>query len=365
MQNELRHLLAIQLTKGVGPKNARILISYCGSAEEVFSNRTNVLNKLPGIGEKTVRSIQAFNQWDRVDQELNFIEEHEIQAIPYYKPNFPNRLTYCDDAPLMLFTNGQMNLDAEKVISIVGTRNASEYGKEMVHQLIETLQPHQPLIISGLAYGIDITAHRTSLNHDLPTVGVVAHGLRKIYPSLHRKTANQMMNNGGVVTEFLSDTEPDKSNFPKRNRIIAGLADATVVVETPKKGGSMITAYLASSYNRDVYAFPGRVNDTNSKGCNHLIKTNIAALIESGDDLAYQLGWEMIDQPKRIQKQLFVELSPNEQKVMDCYTEIDTLEIDRLTKQSQLTLSQVLSELLNLEFKGMIKSLPGKRYKII
>ena len=365
MQEELRNLIALQLVKGIGPKNARMLIGHCGHPTAVFTTKKSTLQKVPSIGGKTIEQIFAFRDWDQVDMELEFIEHHQIDVIPFYKPNFPNRLTYCDDAPLMLFTKGQMNLDAEKVISVVGTRRVSDYGKDMVKQLIESFQIYKPLIVSGLAYGVDITAHREALNNKLPTVGVMAHGLKKVYPSLHRKVAVEMMERGGLVTEFLSDVEPDKSNFPKRNRIIAGLADATIVVETPQKGGSMITAYLASGYNRDVFAIPGKVNDTNSKGCNHLIKTNIAALIESGDDLAYQLGWEMINQPKRIQKQLFVELSTNEQKVMDCFAEIETLDIDRLTNQAQLSLSQVLSELLNLEFKGLIKSLPGRQYKII
>ena len=256
-----------------------------------------------------------------------------------------------------------MDLSPQKVISIVGTRKASDYGRLMVKELMISIAAHNPLVVSGLAYGIDIHAHRQALENDLSTIGVVAHGLSTVYPAVHRKTANQMMKRGGLITEFLSEEKPDRQNFPKRNRIIAGMADVTIVVETPKKGGSMITAYLANSYNRDVFAFPGKANDSNSKGCNHLIKTNIAALIENGDDVAYQLGWEAVEKPKKIQKQLFVDLTVNEKKIMDCFTEDDSLELDMITKKTQLTLSQVLSELLNLEFKGLIKSLPGKQYK--
>jgi DNA processing protein len=265
----------------------------------------------------------------------------------------------------MLYFKGKANFNSEKVISIVGTRESTEYGERMCNKLIEDLVEHDVLIVSGLAYGIDICAHKASVKNNLATVGVFAHGLDKVYPAIHKSTADKMLKNGGLLTDFTSNTRPNPENFPRRNRIVAGISDATIVIESKKDGGSLITADIANSYSRDVFAYPGRVGDSTSEGCNNLIKQNKAALIQSAADIIYLLGWEQHKQKKKnTQKQLFIELNQEEELVVNVLKERESINIDDLCFSTKMPMSKVSALLLNLEFSGIVKSLPGKVYKL-
>lgn len=365
MNSDLKYQIALSLIPGIGGTLARNLISYVGSIEGVFCQSKKALLKIPGIGEFSANQIRKSDVFLKAEQEIEFIEKFNIKTAFYTDKNYPRRLKNCIDSPILLYSKGKVNLDEQRVISIVGTRNATSYGKQIVDELIAQFseRKYPILVVSGLAYGIDIHAHRSALNYNIPTVGVVAHGLDTLYPSLHRETLRKMLDHGGVVSDFTSNTKIDPANFVKRNRIIAGLADATLVVESALKGGSLITADIASSYNRDVFAFPGRTNDKYSKGCNHLIRNNGATLIEGIDDLEYYMGWESSPQTEAVQSSLFIELDDNEQKVVNLLKE-GQLFIDQISGELQLPVSTVSSLLLNLEFKNVIHAMPGKVYKL-
>ena len=272
----------------------------------------------------------------------------------------------CIDAPVLIYTKGNLNLNEEKVVSIVGTRNATDYGKQVVDELVHSFaeRNYKMVVVSGLAYGIDICAHRSAQKYNIPTVAVVAHGLDLIYPSLHKETARNILKNGGLVSDFPSKTKIDPPNFLKRNRIIAGLADATIVVESAKKGGALVTADIASSYNRDVFAFPGRAGDVYSEGCNQLIRNNGATLIEGINDLEYFMGWEVNENQQPVQSELFIELSHEEHKIVELLRGNGKMFIDQIAAEIQLPVSRVSSILLNLEFKNILDALPGKMYKL-
>jgi DNA processing protein len=294
-----------------------------------------------------------------------FLEKNGIKSYFLLDKEYPERLKHCEDSPIIMYFKGNANLNKQKIISIVGTRNATQYGKEHCNELVKNLQinGHNPLIVSGLAYGIDICAHKAALKNNLSTIAVLGHGLRTLYPASHKKFAREIIDSGGLLTEFSGKAKLDPSNFVKRNRIIAGMADATIVVESGAKGGSLITADIANSYNRDVFAFPGRVNDKQSIGCNRLIKTNRAALIENINDLEYMLGWEK-HKKQAIQKQLFIELSADEQTVVDALKAEENSSIDIICLKTNFPMSKVSSILLKLEFSGLVKSFPGKIYKL-
>jgi DNA processing protein len=345
--------------------NARNLLSYCGSAEEVFKSKESSLIHIPGIGAVTARAIRNHKAFERAEKEIQFIEKYKIKTFFITDKLYPGRLKNCVDAPLLMYYKGEADLNSSKVISVVGTRNATEYGKEICRQLIADLVVHKPLIISGLAYGIDSAAHKECIRHGVPTVGVLGHGLDRIYPSVHRSLAQKMLESGGLLTEFPSTTNPDRENFPKRNRIIAGLADATIVVEASIKGGALITAELANSYNRDVFAFPGRINEEFSAGCNFLIKTNRANLISRVADLEYLLGWSegKVKQSKP-QISLMLNLTPDEQKIADILTEKGSIAVDELAIQSNMAQSKLAVTILGMEMQGLVVSLPGKQYKL-
>lgn len=309
IESTLIYQIAITLIPGIGDVLARNLISYCGGVEEVFTTRKSHLLRIPGVGEKIAESIVSFRDFKRAEEEIMFMEKHHIQPLFYLDKNYPSRLRHFDDSPVMLYYLGNGDLDNEKIVGVVGTRNASEYGKACTAALIEQLSETGCLILSGLAYGVDVHAHREALKNHLPTIGVMAHGLDRIYPSQHKNIAQKMVEHGGLLTEFMSGTTPDRENFPKRNRIVAGLCDVLVVVETAERGGAMITAEIANNYNKDVAAFPGRVKDEYSAGCNNLIKNNKASLITGADDLLYLMGWKA-GQPKvEIQQSLPLNLS--------------------------------------------------------
>jgi DNA processing protein len=366
MDEELIYKIALSMIPGVGGILARNLLAYVGSVEGVFSEPLKSLMKIPGIGEVNARRIKKKEIIQKAEKEIEFIEKNNIELLFYTDKDYPRRLKTCVDAPLLIYTKGNMHLNEQRVIAIVGTRNATEYGKqvceELIHQFHERNYPI--LVVSGLAYGIDIHAHKSALKYNIPTVALVGHGLDKLYPSLHAETAKKMLENGGLVTDFPSGTKIDPPNFLRRNRIIAGLADATIVVESAVKGGALVTADIASSYNRDVFAFPGRAGDTFSKGCNQLIRNSGAALIDGIDDLEYFMGWEATGKEKVIQSSLFVDLSPPEEKVVELIKANGELFIDQISAELELPVSRVSAMLLNLEFKNVLVALPGKMYKL-
>jgi DNA processing protein len=361
----LIYQIGLTLIPGVGDINGKKLISYCGSAEAVFREKKKALLKIPGIGESTVNAIISQNVLERAEEEIAFIKKFSISPLFFTSKEYPKRLKHCDDSPLMLYFKGSSNLNNEKVISVVGTRRASDYGKEICNQIIRDLAPFKVLVVSGLAYGIDSKAHQSALNNNLETVAVLAHGLDRIYPYTNRALAEKMIHSGGLITDYLSKTNPDRENFPKRNRIIAGMADALIVIESAMKGGALITANIANSYNRDVFAVPGRLSDKFSEGCNFLIKTNKAALIQSAADIEYIMQWENKQSKSSKQQKLFEELTPEEENVLKIITGSDEPVIDHIVFQSKMTASKIAAILLNLEFKGMVKCLPGKVYKCL
>ncbi|MBE9481937.1 MAG: DNA-protecting protein DprA [Bacteroidetes bacterium] len=361
----LLYQIGITLIPGVGDIVGKKLIAYCGSVEAVFKEKKKLLLKIPGIGKSTVNSVINQKILERAEEEIRFIEKYKIDTLFYLDDKYPYRLKQCEDSPMLLFYKGTADLNAPKIISIVGTRKASEYGKEICSSLIKGLIEQNILIVSGLAYGIDTCAHKTSLESNLKTVGVLAHGLDKVYPQLNKSLAEKMLNNGGLLTEFLSKTTPDRENFPKRNRIIAGLSDAVIVIESAIRGGALITADIANSYNRDVFAVPGRLYDKYSQGCNNLIKTNRAALVQSAEDIKYIMGWEITKKKPKKQQRLFIKLSPEEETIVNILKEKQELGIDKISSLSKLSASKVASALLNLEFEGIIKCLPGKVYRML
>lgn len=361
----LLHKIAITLIPGVGDVNARRLISYCGGVEAVFRERRTTLLKIPGIGEATAASVVSQDVLSRAAREVDYIEKNGVKPLFYLDDDYPWRLKNCMDSPVMLYFDGNANLNAERTVAIVGTRRITDYGREVCRALVEGLSAMNVLTVSGLAFGVDTCAHRYSLDHGISTVGVLGHGLDRLYPPQNRSLAQRMAGNGGLITEFMSGTNPDRENFPQRNRVIAGMADAVIVVESGMKGGSLITADIANSYNRDVYAVPGRVGDERSSGCNWLIKSNRAALIETAADLSYLMSWEEKSKTKvPRQQELFRELQPDEQVVVDLLRETGDLTIDALISALGLSSGKVAAALLGLEFSGIVVCLPGKVYKL-
>lgn len=362
--HDLLYKIALTQIPNIGPVLAKNLVSYRGGVDKIFNASKQQLMKTPGIGEKTADDILGFKDFKRVEKEIDFIAKNKIRTIFYLDEDYPWRLKNNADSPILLFFKGNANLNAERQVAIVGTRSATDYGKSFCEKLVEDLKKYNVTILSGLAYGIDIYAHRTAVKNDMCTIGVVAHGLDNIYPGQHRSTAAQMTNNGGVLTEYLTNTKADRENFPMRNRIIAGLADVVVVVETPVKGGSMITAEIAYSYNKDIFALPGDITNEKSRGCNFLIKTNKAVLLESADEIALSMGWiDTEKKPVSSQKKLFIDFSDHENTIVNLLAE-SQLAIDELTLQSRLSASELASALLELELKNVVRSLPGKVYKL-
>ncbi|MDQ3072579.1 MAG: DNA-processing protein DprA [Bacteroidota bacterium] len=364
MQEEnLRHVLAALMVPKIGPVMAKQLIAYCGSPEAIFRQKKGHLQKIPGIGSKLADSIVSFKDFDRVDKEFEFVKKHKIQVHYFLDPGYPHRLKEIADAPVLLFYRGNADLNASKMLAVVGTRKNTDYGKAHTERLIEALAPLGVTIISGLAYGIDYYAHKAALENGLPTIGVVGHGLDIIYPATHRSMAAKMVEQGGLLTEYPSGVQPDRQHFPARNRIVAGLVDGVVLVETGIKGGALITADVANSYDREVFAFPGRTNDEYSAGCNHFIKVNKAFLVEGAEDVVYYMGWEQDKVKTKISKS-FANLSPEEMKVVGLLKETNKLDIDQLCEMTGDTISQISVLLLDMEFKGIIQALPGKGYRI-
>jgi len=362
----LLHQVGLTYIKNIGPTLAKNLLAYFGDAEKVFNAKHAKLLTVPGIGDKTIAQLDFTDALRKAEEELKFIERNNIDVLFYTDSKYPKRLKNCGDSPILLYSKGNADLNNYRVISIVGTRNATDYGKQLCRQLVEELEPYNVIIVSGLAHGIDVTAHKECLKANVPTVGVLGHGLDMMYPSQNRSTADKMLENGGLLTEYPSGTVPGKENFPQRNRIVAGIADATVVIEASVKGGALITAEIANGYNRDVFAFPGRVGDTYSEGCNFLIRNNKAALLTCVADLAYSLGWEKPDDIKPAEQfMLPIDLSADEQTIFNIIQQHkQPLAIDDLTIKTNMPMSQLAMNLLNMEMQGYIRSLPGKAYQV-
>lgn len=363
---DLLYKIALTQIPSIGNVLAKNLMAYCGSAEKIFKQSKTRLLKIPGIGEKYAGHILGFTDFSKAEEEVKFIEKEGIQPVFYTDSAYPERLKNIPDAPVILYFKGKGDFNLPRMVGIVGTRMATAEGKEFCEKLVEGLKPYNCTIISGLAYGIDIAAHKAAVQHNMPTVAVLAHGLDKIYPALHANTAKKMMDNGGLLTEYPKGTQPDKENFPTRNRIVAGMCDAIVVVETDLKGGSMITADIAFSYNRDVFAVPGRPGDDKSKGCNLLIKDNKAALLENAEDLASMMRWDVADAtPKKSPKQITMMLEGSQGLVAGMLGNVDAMGIDDISFKTGLSLNETSLALLELELAGLVKGLPGKMFKLI
>ncbi|HNW90442.1 MAG TPA: DNA-processing protein DprA [Bacteroidales bacterium] len=360
--------IAVTLIPGIGDITGKKLIAYCGGVEAVFEEKKQHLMKIPGIREILANSIinGRNDALKRAEKEIRFIEKYKIGCFFFTEDSYPHRLKNCIDSPMMLYFKGNAELNKSKIVSIIGTRSATDYGKECCKNIVEGLADSDVLIVSGLAHGIDSYAHKEALKNNLETVGVLAHGLDRIYPAVNRTIAQKMLEKGGLITDYISETNPDRENFPKRNRIIAGLSDATIVVEAARKGGALITADIANSYNRDVFAVPGKISDTYSEGCNHFIKTNKAALIQSAADIKYIMGWDTKKHKSPVvQRKLFVNLSPDEDAIVKLLEKNIQLSVDAICMELQTTTSLVAAALLNLEFEGIVKILPGKMYSLL
>jgi DNA processing protein len=366
--SELLHQLSLTLVPQIGCVHAKILIDYFGEASTIFKAKKTELGRIEGIGQVRAAAVKAFTDFARAEAEMAFIEKNEITPLFINEPGYPKRLLHCYDSPTMLYCKGTPDLNAAKIVAIVGTRTCSDYGKQVTEQLVAGLAEQGIMILSGLAYGIDAAAHKAALKNELSTVGVLAHGLDILYPPQHKNLAKEMVQgNGGLLSEFMSGTEPDRHNFPTRNRVVAGMADATVVIETDVKGGSMITANLAHGYNRDVFAFPGRATDAKSAGCNRLIKNNKAALITEAADLIQMMRWEPVAdrKPAKRQRELFIELTEEERKIVAALQTEEAMHIDAVYMHTGLSSSAVAGAMLSLELQNLVQVLPGKLYKLL
>jgi DNA processing protein len=365
MTNDLLYQVALTLVPNVGCVQAKTLIENYGDAESVFKAKKKHLSAIENVGLIRAASIKSFKDFSLAEDEIAFIEKYKIQPLFITDKNYPQRLLHCYDSPTLLYYRGNAGLNASKIISIIGTRLNTDYGKQVTERLVSDLKSPDVLIVSGLAFGIDAIAHKSALQNELQTVAVLGHGLQTIYPRQHKLLAKEILLHGGLLTEFRNDENPDKHNFPKRNRIVAGMADATVVIETAIKGGSMITAELAGNYNRDVFALPGRTTDSKSAGCNYLIQNNKAILFTDANGLIENLGWQAKKITKKQQRELFIELNEDEKTIINILKEKDTTHIDEINIRSALSSSSVAAAILNLELQNVIAGLPGKMYKLI
>lgn len=366
--NKTLYQIALTCIPGVGVVHARNLMKAVGDEEGVFNEKIRSLEKIPGISRRLIGEIRNPEVLRKAEGELAFVEKNNIETLFYTQDNYPARLNNCIDAPVLLFAKGNVSFNVPKIISIVGTRNATEYGQEFCQKFVKELSESFPdmLIVSGLAYGIDICAHRASMQNNVSTAAVLAHGLDRIYPSVHRKTAKEMLERGALITEFPSHTEPDRFNFVKRNRIVAGMADAVVVVESDEKGGSLITAEIANSYYREVFAVPGRTTDAKSSGCNSLITSNKAVLFKDTKSFIDQMGWSATAKPLQPkQKELFLNLTETEEKVFNALNKVESIHVNMLGIELNLPVSELFFTLLELEMKNVVKALPGGVYKLL
>ncbi|WP_067146745.1 DNA-processing protein DprA [Pseudotamlana agarivorans] len=365
-ENDLLYTLALQHVPNIGDITAKKLMAHCGSAEGVFKEKQHNLLKIDGVGQVILNSLFKPHHLNEAEKEIEFIYANEIKVSFFEDDDYPDKLKHCIDGPILLFESGQINLKKQNIISIVGTRKITTSGVAFCEELVEHLVPYDPIIVSGFAYGTDITAHKAAMKNELQTVACLAHGLNQIYPKVHKKYMVDMEKNGGFITDFWSNSTFDRNNFLKRNRVIAGLSEATIVIESAEKGGSLVTADIANSYNRDVFAVPGRTTDSQSIGCNNLIKQQRAHILTTPLDVPYILNWALEDVKKpAIQKQLFVELDPSEKSIYNYLKDNQKQLLDVIALECQLPIFKVASILLNMELKGVIRPLPGKLFEVI
>jgi DNA processing protein len=365
-EEELVAVLALQKVKGIGDIIAKKLIAHCGSAQNVFSQKRTLLEKINGIGTFTIKNLADKKYLSNAEKEFKYISKHNIKTTYFQDDDFPNRLKHCPDGPILLFQDGNINLQNQRIISIVGTRKMTNYGRDFINQLVEEIAPYNPVIVSGFAYGVDIAAQKAAMKNKLQTIGVLAHGLDQIYPKIHKKYINEVNENGGFYTEFWHDEEPLREHFLKRNRIVAGISEATIIIESAEKGGSLVTADIANSYSRDVFAVPGKTTDVLSKGCNNLIKWNKAGILTSAQDLIDGLNWEVTSkQQVTAQRKLFLELNTEEQKVYDYLLKNGKQYLDSIALECQIPVYKMATLLFNLEMKGVLRPLQGKLFEVI
>jgi DNA processing protein len=367
LHSELLYQLALTDVPNIGCVHAKILAQEFGSAEKIFKAKQQLLEKIEGIGEVRAKAIKSFSDFSKAEEEIKFIEKYNIKPLFLSDKNYPQRLLNCYDSPTLLYYKGDADLNVSKIVAIIGTRNHTDYGKQQTEKLVKELSSQNVLIVSGMAFGIDAIAHKASVKNNLPTIGVLAHGLDQMYPPEHSNLAKEMIKHGGgLLTEFRSKTKPDKHNFPTRNRIVAGMSDAVIVMESGEKGGSLITAELANGYNKDVFAMPGKVTDNKSAGCNFLIRNNKAMLLTDAEELIEVMGWEENSKKSKVksQKELFIELSKDEKIIVDMLKEKETTHIDEINIRSGLSSSAIAVAILNLELQGVVATLPGKLYRL-
>ena len=364
--DELVAMLRLQRVPNIGDVLAKKLISHCGSPTAIFADKKQHLLKIDGIGTHTIRHLFDTEHLEAAAAEYKYLVKNAISCAYFMDERYPAYLKHCLDGPLLVFHKGSIDLQQRKIISVVGTRNITSYGVAFCEQFIADIAPLNPIIVSGFAYGVDICVQREAIKHGLQTIGCLAHGLNQIYPKVHAKYQPDVLKNGGFFTEFWSTSTPERENFLKRNRIIAGMSEATIVVESAEKGGSLVTADIANSYNRDVFAVPGRSSDKFSLGCNNLIKQQKAHMLTSAADLIYLLDWDLQEkQNNSIQKQLFVDLDEIEQNIYSYLQNNGKQLLDRIALECHIPIFKASSTLLNMEMKGVIRPLPGKLFEAI
>ena len=369
-EEEQIYSIALTMVPGIGHIGAKHLIDGMGNAVDVFRLRKEIPERIPEVSQRVIEALDCPQAVLRAEQEYEFIRKNRISCLSFHDEAYPSRLRECEDAPVVLFFKGNADLNSLHILNMVGTRNATDYGTQICASFLRDLKALCPevLVVSGLAYGIDIHAHREALANELPTVGVLAHGLDRIYPHVHRKTAVDMLEKGGLLTEFLSGTNPDRHNFISRNRIVAGMCDATIVIESAEKGGSLITVELAEGYHRDCFAFPGRMSDEYSKGCNRLIRDNKASLLLSAEDFVQAMGWNIpmtLSEKVSVQRSLFIELSEEEQKIVAILEKLGNLQINSLVVEADIPVNKMTALLFELEMKGVIRVLAGGMYQLL
>lgn len=364
-KEKLLAILRLQKSKAIGDILAKKLITAVGDVEQLFLEKSATLQKINGIGSFAVQHLFDKENIKLAEQELDFIEKNKYETIYFLDKEYPKNLLQCIDSPILLFKDGNINLQNDKILSIVGTRNMSTYGKDFCEKLIDDLAVYNPIIVSGFAYGVDICAHKAAIKNNLQTIAVLAHGFEQIYPKVHKKYMRQVLEHGGFFTEFWFEENPLRENFLKRNRIVAGISQATIIIESADKGGSLVTADIANSYSREVFALPGRTTDMYSKGCNSLIKNNQASLLTSSNDIVKMLNWDVVSKPKKaIQQELFITLTDQEQTIYNYLKENGKQVLDLIAIECNIPLFQVSSILLQMELKGITKPLPGKMFEL-
>ncbi len=364
-KDELFYRLALSQVEGIGPVRYKRLLEQFESASDIFTRKFKQLKSIPGLSESNAYAILQFSDFSRIEDEILFAEKHGIQILDFMHDDYPQRLRHCVDSPSVLFYKGNVMLNQQRVVSIIGTRLFTEYGRRACEDLIEGLKAYDVTVVSGLAFGIDAIAHKSCVRSGLPTIGVVAHGLDTIYPVAHHSLSKEMLAHGGLLSEYFSKTKAEKGNFPTRNRVVAGMADATIIIETDIKGGSMITAEIAYSYNRDVFCVPGRITDSKSNGCNFLIKSLKGQMITNAEDIANSLGWTHHKKQKPVQRNLFLELNPNESKIVELLQSKEQMHIDEFYVHAVLNSSDLAASLLSLEMQHVIKVMPGKLVSLV